>query len=277
MRTWYRAAGSKDGRPVLFIHGNASNSAIWDPIWNRIPKHVYAVAPDLRMYGYSDPEYKINPTKGLSDWAADISVFVEAVFESSAQGLHIVAHSLGALIAMRLLADQTASISRLTLYATPPPGGFTTKGPDVSFVEALKNKDRHFIKNVVNMTFWHPSYRHPEIEKIVDGVLEMQTGTDGYPNAIIEAVSPTRNEGLLEKLLALAKKPPITWVRGEDDVLISNNGGENASIRYLEDVRQFLSQYADLGGSFKEIAYPHCGHSPFLEIPQEMDRLLYDL
>jgi pimeloyl-ACP methyl ester carboxylesterase len=277
MRTWYRAAGSKTGRLVLFIHGNASNSNIWNQLLKEIPHEVFALAPDMRMYGMSDPEQKINPKRGVSDWAEDLEVFLKVKLVSIGSGIHIVGHSLGALVALRMLANQVVPIDRLTLYAPPPPHGYFTKGPDASFVKALAQKNREYVTNVINATFWHPSYRHPDVDQIVDAVLQMQVGPGAYPEAIVEAVSPRRNLGLQSALLAVTKKPPITWVYGTDDVLVANHGNGAPNERMVDDMRSFLEQYAHKGGSFEEIAYPTCGHSPFLEVPAEAKRLALTL
>ena len=274
MRTWYRVAGSKYGRLVLFIHGNASNSAIWNPILKELPHDVYALAPDLRMYGLSDPNQKINPKRGLADWAEDIEAFVTMKFKTQDPHFHIVGHSLGGLIALRLLANQRLNIEKLTLYAPPPPHGYFTRGPDPSFVSALVNKDREVVKNVVNTTFWHPSFVHPDIDQIVDAVLQMQVGPGGYPDAVVEAVSPARNEGMTSAILGLQQKPHITWVHGKEDVLVSNNGNGSQEYRMIDETRSFLEKYMYSGGAFEEIAYAHCGHSPFLERHEEQERLI---
>jgi pimeloyl-ACP methyl ester carboxylesterase len=105
----------------------------------------------------------------------------------------------------------------------------------------------------------------------------MQIGPGGYPEAVIEAVSPARNVGLTSALLGLAHKPPITWVYGEEDVLVANNGNGSPNEKMVDDMRSFLVQYAQKGGSFEEIVYSQCGHSPFLEVPTEKDRLLATL
>ncbi len=231
----------------------------------------------MRMYGMSDPQLKINPMRGVQDWAEDLEIFISDKLGLRKSAVHVVAHSLGALVAFRLLANRKVPIARLTLYAPPPPHGYATNGPDPSFVNALEHKDREFIIKVVNATFWHPSYKHPDLEQIIDSVLQMQTGPGAYPEAIIEAVSPWRNQGLKSTLLTLMHKPPITWVYGHDDVLVANHGFAAPNERMVDDIREFLEQYADNGGSFEEIGYPSCGHSPFLEIPTEADRLLLTL
>lgn len=277
MRTWYRAAGSKDGRPVLFIHGNASNSAIWNPILKEVPHVVRALAPDMRMYGESDPFLKVNTKRGVADWAEDMESFVEKMFVAQKPNLHVVGHSLGGLVALRLLANQRITIDKLTLYAPPPPHGYFTKGPDPAFVKALARKDRDYVRNVVNLTFWHPTFKHPDIELIVDAVLQMHIGPGGYPDAVVEAVSPARNVGLTSALLGLAHKPPIMWVYGKDDVLVANNGNGSPNEKMIDDMRSFLVHYTQKGGSFEEVAYSQCGHSPFLEKSAEKERLLATL
>lgn len=273
--TWYRSAGSSTGRPVLFIHGNASSSAIWKPILELADDSLYALAPDLRMYGHSDPKDRIDPSRGVSDWAEDMEAFVQTMVPDCEDGITIVAHSLGALVAYRMLANQRISIRAMCLYAPPPPRGFESRGPDSYFMDALERKDREVIGKVVNALFWHPAFEHPKLEEIIDDVLKMQIGDGAYPMAMIEAVSPDANVGLEASLKKITTKPPITWVYGNDDLLIGNRTIGAPETQMEDQTRSFLNAYTQQGGSFEEIVYEHCGHSPFLEKEEERLRLMH--
>ncbi len=56
-------SGSKDGIPVVFIHGNFSAATYWEETMLNMPKEFYCIAPDLR--GYGDTEDKlIDATRG---------------------------------------------------------------------------------------------------------------------------------------------------------------------------------------------------------------------
>jgi pimeloyl-ACP methyl ester carboxylesterase len=257
------------------MHGNASSSGIWKPILEMIGDSQYALAPDLRMYGNSAPGDRIDPRRGVSDWAEDMDAFVQTVIPKWENGITVVGHSLGALVAYRMLVNQRIPIRAMCLYAPPPPGGFDSRGPDPSFVDALVCKDREVVGKVVNALFWHPAFEHPKLEEIIDDVLKMQIGDGAYPMAMIEAVSPDANAGLEASLLKLTPKAPITWVYGKDDLLIGNRTMGAPEAQMEDQTRNFLNAYTQQGGSFEEVVYEHCGHSPYLEKEEERLRLMH--
>jgi pimeloyl-ACP methyl ester carboxylesterase len=83
-------------------------------------------------------------------------------------------------------------------------------------------------------------------------------------------------------------KPPVLWVRGVDDVIVSDTslydlaylgslgvipgwpGAEAAPPQpMVAQTRSVLDGYAAAGGSYREVAIADAGHSPFLEQPAE--------
>ena len=54
LTTAYRVHGTPGARKLLLIHGNASSSAFYEPLMERLADEFYMVAPDLRCFGGSD-------------------------------------------------------------------------------------------------------------------------------------------------------------------------------------------------------------------------------
>mgnify|MGYP003790709009 CR=1 FL=1 len=90
--------GPADGQPVLFIHGNCSSAAFWDPLWRRLPDSYFVVAPDLRGYGGTEAA-PVDATRGLADFADDVAAVLDAV----APGVRpvVVGHSMGGGVALQ--------------------------------------------------------------------------------------------------------------------------------------------------------------------------------
>ena len=85
-----------------------------------------------------------------------------------------------------------------------------------------------------------------------------------------------------------AHKPPVTWVRGSADAIVSDTSlfdlaylGQLGAVPgwpgaeacppqpMVGQTRAVLERYAAAGGSFTEVVLDGCGHSPHIERPDE--------
>ncbi|MFB9239207.1 alpha/beta fold hydrolase [Plantactinospora siamensis] len=90
--------------------------------------------------------------------------------------------------------------------------------------------------------------------------------------------------------------PPIVWVRGDADVIVSDTalmdlahlgslgvvpGWPGAATHPAQPMvgqtRAVLERYAAAGGSYREVVYAGCGHSPNIERPADLAAELLDL
>lgn len=93
-------SGSENGKPVLFIHGNASSSTYWEEMMLKLPAGFRGIAPDLR--GYGDTEDKlVDATRGMGDWIDDLLGFLDAL---KIDKVHVIGHSMGGTIVFGLVA-----------------------------------------------------------------------------------------------------------------------------------------------------------------------------
>jgi pimeloyl-ACP methyl ester carboxylesterase len=148
-------------------------------------------------------------------------------------------------------------------------------------------------------------------ELLLDTVLSTVVGDDNYPGTaetvagwpgvgpgrrgVLNAMSP-RYYRLAEELVGLRTKPAISWVRGDADVIVSDTSlfdlaylgslglvpgwpGADACPPQpmVAQTRAVLDRYAAAGGSYREIVYAGCGHSPHIERPTEFAAVLLDL
>lgn len=148
-------------------------------------------------------------------------------------------------------------------------------------------------------------------ELLLDTVLSTVVGDDSYPGTaevvpgwpgvgpgrrgVLNAMSP-RYFRVAEDLVGLRTKPPIAWVRGDADVIVADTslfdlaylgslglvpGWPGAAAcppqPMVAQTRAVLDRYAAAGGSYREVVYAGCGHSPHVERPTEFTAVLLDL
>ncbi|MGW5558324.1 alpha/beta fold hydrolase [Micromonospora sp. NPDC003944] len=322
-----RVAGPPDGTPVLLIHGNCSSALFWEPLVRRLPPTLRVVAPDLRGYGDSATA-PVDATRGLRDFADDVAALLDdpTLFDAGVRPV-VVGHSLGGGVAMRLLVDHPHRVGALLLAAPVSPYGFGgtrdltgtpttsdfagtgagTANPD--FVARLAAGDRSADapaspRAVLRATYVaDPAALGADEDLLLDTVLSTATGDDNYPGTavpsenwpgtapgergVLNALAPTWFR-IADELVAVAEKPPVTWVRGDADVIVSDTSlFDLAYLGSLDLVpgwpgadacppqpmvgqtRAVLNRYAAAGGSYHEVVLPACGHSPHLERPAE--------
>ncbi len=83
------------GRPVLLLHGLASNARIWEKVAPRLARSgLLPLAPDLRGHGLTD---KPDGDYGFETYARDLAALIDAC---SLERPLIVGHSWGAMLAL---------------------------------------------------------------------------------------------------------------------------------------------------------------------------------
>lgn len=314
-------AGPADGEPVVFLHGNVSAARYWEETLLALPAGYRGLAPDLRGYGETEP-LPMDGTRGLGDWSDDLAALVAAL---DLGAVHLVGWSMGAGIAMQYAIDHAAGVRSLTLIAPLAPYGFggtkdvagTPTYPDFAgsgggtanpeFVRRLAAGDRsgddpNSPRNVMNAFYFKPPFKAtPEREDVfVDEMLSTRTGDGFYPGDMTPStnwpgVAPGRsgfNNAMapcycnLHHFLAIEPRPPVLWVRGADDQIVSDTslfdfgflgqlgavpGWPGAEVfppqPMLSQTRSILDIYQRMGGQYWEKVIPNCGHSPHIEQP----------
>jgi pimeloyl-ACP methyl ester carboxylesterase len=317
--------GPADGTPVLLIHGNCSSAAFWEPLARHLPPTLRLIAPDLRGYGGSEAA-PIDATRGLRDFADDVAAVLDALAPNGP--VVVAAHSMGCGVAMQLLVDHPDRIRALLLEApvspygfggtrdldgTPTTGDFAGTGggtgnPD--FVRRLAEGDRSpegptSPLGVLRTAYVaDPASLGDDEQLLLDTVLSTRTGDDNYPGdsrpsanwpgmapgdrGVLNTMAPNHFR-IADDLVAASAKPPVVWVRGDQDVIVSDTslfdlaylgqlgvvpgwpGAEACPPQpMIGQTRAVLERYAAAGGSYREVVYPDCGHSPHVERPAEV-------
>lgn len=324
-------SGPEGGTPVLFVHGNASSATFWEETMLRLPSAYRGIAVDLR--GYGDTEDKpIDATRGYGDWVDDVMGFTRAIGVSR---YHIVGHSLGGALIFSLIPAAGASVISATLVDPGSPYGFGgTKDVDGTpcyddfagsgggvvnpeFPKLIAAKDRSSDnpqaspRVVMNSFYWKPPFKPAREEDLLSSLLSEKIGPERYPGDFvpspnwpnvapgnwgpINASSPKYVGDSVKRFIAASPKPPILWVRGSDDQIVSDNSffdlGTLGKLGFVpgwpgEEVyppqpmvsqtRAVLDKYKTKGGAYWEKVIADTGHTPFVEKPDEFMALLAD-
>lgn len=318
-------AGPADGAPVLLIHGNCSSAAFWQPMVRHLPADLRLIAPDLRGYGGSETA-PVDATRGLRDFADDVAAVLDAA--GVTEPVVVAAHSMGCGVAMQLLVDHPGRVRALLLEAPVSPYGFggtrdvdgTPTTPDFAgtgggtgnpdFVRRLAAGDRGpdgptSPLGVLRTAYVaDPASLGDDEQLLLDTVLSTATGDDNYPGdskpsdnwpgmapgdrGVLNTMAPNHFR-IADDLVAAPAKPPVLWVRGDRDVIVSDTslfdlaylgqlgvvpgwpGAEACPPQpMIAQTRAVLERYAAAGGSYREVVYAGCGHSPHVEFPAEV-------
>jgi pimeloyl-ACP methyl ester carboxylesterase len=321
LNTAVLSVAGRAGQPVLFVHGNVSSSLFWQPTMLELPDGYRPLALDLRGFGDTDHE-PVDATRGLRDYADDLAALIEALELTSA---HLVGWSMGGGVVLQYLADRLAAhaAASVTLVAPVSPFGFggtygtggTLCDPDGAgsgggsvnpdFVARLAAADRSADaptspRQVLLAHYVKPPFMPAELDIFIESMLSTRLGDDHYPGnsrqaeawpgfapgdrGVLNTMAPTHFR--IDSLSALEPKPPFLWVRGADDVIVSDTSlydlGYLGSIGavpgwpgpdawppqpMVAQTRALLDDYAAAGGRYRETVIKDSGHGPHLDQP----------
>ena len=99
------------GENVICLHSSLSSSRQWQSLETRLQKSYRVTAVDLHGYGHG-PLQSAGPVNSLASEVA----LLNDLFEQQQGPIHLVGHSYGAAVAIKLALAYPQSISSLTLY-----------------------------------------------------------------------------------------------------------------------------------------------------------------
>lgn len=329
LRQHIYANKNDDGERVLLVHGNASSARFFEELIASLPDYT-VVAPDLRGYGASEHQ-PADAQRGLRDFSDDLEALVEAL---GWERFHLLGWSLGGNIVMQYTIDHPQRVKTLTLHAAGSPygyGGSHGAGGEPNYpdfagsgggliapavIERYQAKDftadspfsaRSGLRNIiVKPTFTFAPERE---DALVEQMLMMVIGEqyypgDGVPSANWPFSGPGEwgaNNALSPKycdlsgLASITPQPPILWVRGADDLMVSDSAAVDPAALgkagvipgwpgdevcppqpMLQQLRGVLDQYQANGGAYEERVIADCGHSPLIEKADEFRAALLD-
>ncbi len=235
---------------IVFLHGWAMNSAVWQPCLQRLPNSVQPRCIDLPGYGEH------------ADVAADtLDGYAEHVARLISRPAVVVGWSLGGLVSLQLARRYPEKVSVLFQVATSPKfvqdGGWQAgiersvfEQFAVSLEKDIEKTIRRFLALQVRAT-----------DTSMQTVRELQASIDerGLPaietlRAGLAILAETDLRAAVQQLSC-----PVTWLLGQKDMLVPVG---------LADVLRAMPVEAAV-----EIV-PSAGHAPFISDPDDFVRRL---
>lgn len=321
IRSHCLSSGDQNATPLLFIHGNLSAATYFEELMLGMPAEYWCIAPDLRGYGDTE-DLPIDATRGVRDLSDDLKSLFEVLEIKSA---HLAGWSAGAGVIAQITLDYPACVDSLTLIAPVSPYGFggtcdihgTPTARDFAgsgagtinteVIEQMRLGDMDSSspaapRQLLRQYFVSSGSCLKREDRLVKAMLKQKLGDRRYPGDYLQSefwphVAPGKWGPInalspkyfnTSRLADLANKPPILWVRGDADVIISDNslfdlaaimqekiqagdGRKDAAVArpqpMVGQMREVLSRYQRSGGRVEEVVMENTGHTPFMEKP----------
>ena len=321
IKTHVLFSGPEDGIPVVFVHGNFSAATYWEETMLAMPDEFRCAAPDLRGYGDTE-DLPVDATRGARDWSDDLKALSDKFGDRPG---HFVGWSLGAAVIMQFALDYPALVASMTFISPVSPYGFGgTKGVDGApcyddfagsgggvvnpeFVKRIGEADRsaddpNSPRNVINAFYYKAPFQASREEDFLSAALLEKIGDDRYPGDMVASENwPNVAPGVWGPINAtcpkyfntsgiadMATKPPVFWVRGDADMIVSDNsmfdfgtlgkmelvpgwpGDEVCPPQpMVSQMQAVLDKYQANGGSYTELVMADTAHGPHIEKPDE--------
>lgn len=311
-------AATPPDRTVALIHGNVSSSLFWQELMLALPGDLRVLAVDLRGFGDTDT-LPVDATRGVRDYSDDVYAVLT---ELAVAPCHLVGWSMGGGVVMQYALDHPCL--SLTLQAPVSPYGFGgtrrdgsrltdddagtgAGGANPDFVQRLAAGDTTdesatSPRSVFRTAYVSPGYSTEREDLWVESMLTTATGVGNYPgdaaasenwpsfaagtNGVLNTLAPKYFN--TAALVDLEVKPPILWVHGTADAIVSDAsyfdinflgqvgvipGWPGADVAPAQEMvsqtRDVLQAYERAGGQFTEVVFDGVGHAPHLERPKE--------
>lgn len=268
----------KDGgeKLVILLHGNMTSSKHWDILMESMPEKFTIYAPDLRGFGISSYNQKIN---SLHDFSEDLKLFCDKL---NLKSFILMGWSTGGGVAMDFTADHSEYVKRLILMESvgtkgypifkkdengkPIPGELLSTKEEIAsdpvqvlpILNAYENRDKETMKMIWNNTIYTDNQPEPEkYDEYLEDMFTQRNLVDvdyalAHFNISNEDNGLEDGNGKAEKI-----EIPTLILYGENDKVvteqmakdINKDIGNNAQLKYLKN----------------------CGHSPLID---DLDQLL---
>ncbi|HAX03250.1 MAG: hypothetical protein A2Y45_01185 [Tenericutes bacterium GWC2_34_14] len=273
-----QGAGEKT---LLLIHGNFSSSMHFTPLLERLPKTIRVITPDLRGYGDSSYYRRIS---SLKEFAEDMYSFLQLKKIPKA---YVVGWSLGGGVALELAASHPDVVEKMVLINSTTHRGYPIfkKGENNQMlVGQVYESPEALGKDLVQVVPLLEAQKTKNFA-VMSWVFDKTIYTVGKPSA--EDNTLWINESLKQRNLidadwALANlnmssqhnfynagtnnighvKCQILHTWGNKDIVVPE-------YMVLENVKALEKQS-------KLVVYENCGHSPLVDVPDQLTKDILD-
>jgi pimeloyl-ACP methyl ester carboxylesterase len=327
LETHVWTSGPQDGVPLLLVHGNLVSGGWWRYVAELLPDDVRVVAPDLRGFGRTEAR-AIDATRGLGDMVEDVRSLLVTLGLAGNGTVNAAGWSMGGGVLWQYALTYPDDLASLTMIAPLSPYGWGgvkgldgkpcfddyaasgggTVAPD--FCRRLAEGDRSeedplSSPRVIVRDYFGPRGNAANVDEefLLDEVLRTRVGDDFYPGdatmspnwpgvgpgtrGVVNTMSPKYFN--VAAVVDLARKPPITWVRGALDQVVSDTSmfdigylGQLGAVPgwpgsdllppqpMIGQTRAILDEYRARGGTAEEVTLEDAAHGMPIETPDRV-------
>lgn len=237
--------GLNDAPDLVLLHGWAMHSGIWHEVAALLSEHFRVHSIDLPGHGDS----AVDSSGSLQHW-------VDGVGKVLPQRCMVAGWSLGGQVAMELALQYPEMVQKLVLIATTPcfvkkddwPSGAEPKLLEL-FWENLKQNYKVTIQRFLTLQMTGDESAIQNVHKLRKRFFERKQPD---PLGLEQGLNILQNSDLRSRVAQIQQ--PVLLLHGENDVI--------THIQAAEWTQQQLKQS-------KLVAFPHCGHAPFLSYPEQ--------
>ncbi|MEO1227265.1 MAG: alpha/beta fold hydrolase [Myxococcota bacterium] len=254
---------------MVLIHGNFASSLWWQPLFESgVGRHLLAV--DLPGCGRSGA---LPASNDLEEIAHRVIAAVDPRLDGAR--FHLVAHSLGAAVAIHLLDLRPERVIDLALFGPAPLDGTAEMAEgDGEMAEVLRRfdpkdpKSRRFLRAGLDGARWIGAHRR-QLASSLRRQIPSRAVDGGFFQQLVSVASQQSTDTTLTYFEALAEvahedrvaqlRHPVSVVWGEQDTLVP---------------RAAARRMAEVFPNGELSVWPDIGHAPMVEAPERTARHL---
>jgi pimeloyl-ACP methyl ester carboxylesterase len=262
---------------ILLVHGNFSSSLHFTPLFDRLPKDVRVIAPDLRGFGDSTYYRRIS---SLYDLAEDLKLFLEAKDIKTAD---VIGWSLGGGVALEFAAHYPAMVEHLVLINSTTHRGYPIFKKDAEgkpLIGQVYESPEEMAKDPVQIL--------PLLKAQQEGNFDFVSYIFGVTIYTVAKPSEADNKLWIDESLKQRNLADADWALANlnmsDQHNMYNAGTNNISkvkapVLHTWSTKDItvpeymvLENVNALKKNSKLIVYENCGHSPLVDVPDQLTK-----
>lgn len=260
---------------IILVHGNLASSKFYEELMQSLSEEYTSYAIDMRGFGGSTYN---RPVDTLRDFAGDLKLFVDQL---GLEKFDLLGWSTGGAVSMFFCSSYGYRVNRLLLVASAGVSGYHSYGIDsngekrllnsrdqlekdpskMELLEALRNKDRKYYKNMWDVAIYNVNKPRPEVyEKQIEESLAQKNLMDVYYGLTEFNISDHYNGVSMGTEEVNKINVPTIVVHGEKDLLVS-----------VDDAMKLKES---IGNNAKLVLLKSCGHSPMVDAPEVLLKII---
>jgi pimeloyl-ACP methyl ester carboxylesterase len=275
-------AAEANGQVALLLHGKNFCGATWERTIEVLVAAGYRViAPD--QIGFCRSSKPRGYQFSFHQLAANTHALLEhaGVERADVEGVVVIGHSMGGMLAARYALDYPDAVSRLVLVNPIGLEDWQAKGvPYASIDQLYENEKRTGFGSIkaYQLKFYYNGVWKPEYDRWVDMLAGMYSGPGGDVVAWNQAQTSDMvyTQPVVHEFPAL-RVPTVLMIGGKDRTAPGAN-------RATPEIAATLGDYPVLGRRAAEaipkaqlVEFPELGHSPQVEAPGRFHEALLDV